>query len=280
MTLSQIVTDDRAMPQVAPPCPPQRIVSLVPSDTFNVVQLGARARLVGRTRYCVEPPDLADIPIVGGTKAVHVDKVMALAPDLVLANQEENAREDITRLQQAGVAVELMFPRTVDAGFRSLAQLAAAIGAEHASQATALLERAELARWALPTAPASACAPRCFVAIWRKPWMTANNDTYIGDVLRVLGFRNVFGDRPSFDPADGHDVRYPIVQWEEVEQARPDVVLLPDEPYPFADRHAAQLGERLGASAVRCISGRDLCWPGAWAFEGLMRLRDVLRHER
>ncbi len=259
---------------------PQRIVSLVPSDTFNVVRLGARSRLVGRTRYCVEPPGLDDIPAVGGTKSVRVDKLIALEPDLVIANREENARDDVLALIDAGLDVMLTFPRSVRDGLDRLLALALRLGVEHDEVATPLLDTAGAMRAGLADTPLPPDAPRCFVAIWRDPWMTVNDDTYIGDALRVLGLRNVFGDLPSSSP-DGRDTRYPVVQMDEVIARAPQVVLLPDEPYPFSPEHARELSAlpvpAARSGAVVCVSGRDLCWHGAWAIDGLPRLRNAIR---
>ena len=103
---------------------PRRIVSLVPSETFNVARLGAISRLVGRTRYCIEPPEVAPIPVIGGTKDISFKRVLALAPDLVLANREENRREDVEPLIEAGLNVRVVFPNTVEEGILDFEQLA------------------------------------------------------------------------------------------------------------------------------------------------------------
>jgi ABC-type Fe3+-hydroxamate transport system substrate-binding protein len=243
----------------------RRIVSLVPSETFNVARLGLLPRLVGRTRYCVEPSEVLRVPTVGGTKDVSVDEVVALAPDIVLANQEENRKQDVQRLRDAGLNVRLVFPTTVEEGCRDYDELAALLGSARATLGT--------------PAPSPPTSRRCFVPIWRGPWMTVNGDTYIGDVVRWLGLVNVFGDLPS-ESAEGKDTRYAQVTQDQIEASQPEVVLLPDEPYRFGPKHAAWLrtldipAARTGA--IHCVSGRDLCWHGAWAHEGLVRLRAVV----
>ena len=122
------VIDDRNRP-VCTEGPPERIVSLVPSDTYNLVRLGARDRLVGRTRYCVEPAgELEDVPVVGGTKDAELEAILALRPDVVLANQEENTRGLITKLEYAGVKVLVAFPRRVAAGAGHLARIGRLLG--------------------------------------------------------------------------------------------------------------------------------------------------------
>ncbi len=244
---------------------PQRIVSLVPSETYNVACLGALDRLVGRTRYCVAPEEVDDIPVVGGTKDVVVSDVMDLEPDLVLANREENREPDVQALIDGGLHVRVVFPVTVNQGLDDFLELAEVLGV-----AGEVVDSARRARERGPRHDGAEA--RAFVPIWRNPWMTVNDDTYIGDVLRWLGLSNVFGQRPSFDEG-GKDTRYPHVTLDEVREARPEVVLLPDEPYRFGSKHAS-IFEALGVvpDRVRCVSGRDLCWHGAWAVEGLSRL--------
>ena len=246
---------------------PQRIVSLIPSETYNLARLGALDRLVGRTRYCVDPPEVQNVAPVGGTKDVSVQQVVDLSPDLVLANQEENSKQDVEALIDAGLDVRVVFPKTVDEGFADLVSLAELLEVDG--------PLVQAARQVRPPFAAKS-APRCFVPIWRDPWVTINDETYIGDVLRWLGLSNVFGDHPSTDDED-RDTRYARVTWEQIEEAAPQVVLLPDEPYAFGPEHVS-LFEALGLnpSRIHCVNGRDLCWHGVWALEGLPRLAAML----
>ncbi|MFW5740952.1 MAG: helical backbone metal receptor [Myxococcota bacterium] len=248
---------------------PRRIVSLVPSETYNLARLGVLDRLVGRTRYCVAPAECESVPVVGGTKDVDVEAVIEREPEVVLANQEENRRKDIESLRRAGLNVRLVFPKTVRDGLQDLVELAAMLELEHplVERARSVLDEPRRARGQ---------GLRCFVPIWRNPWMTVNDDTYIGDVLRWLGCANVFGDRPSTD-GEGRDTRYARVTWEEVQAAQPQMVLLPDEPYRFGPKHVPSF-ETIGvpSSRIHCVNGRDLCWHGAWALERLWALEAAL----
>jgi len=253
------------------------VVSLVPSDTFSIAALGASSRLAGRTKFCVEPATIRDVPVIGGTKKLDIDAIVALAPELVLANREENSREDVLRLIDAGLRVHVSFPRTVEEGLDHLEQIASLLGVQQEPQALELCARARSLRASIR---ASSPSLSCFVPIWRRPWMTVNRETYISDVLRALGLGNVFAAHPSAD-REGKDTRYPVVTLDEVESRQPQCVLLPDEPYPFKDSHAEEF-EGMDIPAARtglvlCVSGRDLCWHGAWAVEGLPRLRDRIR---
>jgi ABC-type Fe3+-hydroxamate transport system substrate-binding protein len=250
--------------------PPRRIVSLVPSDTYSVIALGARDRLVGRTRYC---EDVAGVPEIGGTKDVDVDAVLALGPDLVIANQEENARKPLEAIA-ARARVLVSLPRRVDQGLAHLARLARILGAD----AAALIARA----YALPPAPPA--TRRAFVPIWMDPLMTLNADTFGSDVLARAGVGNAFGDRLRLYPlaadlgktapadANGRDVRYPRVTLDEVRARAPALVVLPDEPYAFTDADEAVLREALPAARVVRVSGKDLFWYGAWSIDAVDRL--------
>lgn len=286
--------------------PPLRIVSLVPSDTYSLVRLGAKARLVGRTRYCVAPEgEVEDIAVVGGTKDADVDQIIALAPDLVVANQEENTKQDIDRLEAARLRVLVSFPKRVADGFAHLARLAVVLG--HAGDASGpardLVARAYRALHTASTrveaSPSSSPPVRVFVPIWMDPLMTVNGQTFISDVLAFVGAENVFADRERRYPLAAdlggaaplpperlgeRDVRYPRVTLDEVAARRPDLILLPDEPHLFTeadaevfrslDVPAAQRGQ-----VVFC-DGKDLMWYGARSVSGLERIAAIIEAAR
>ena len=257
--------------------PPQRVVSLVPSDTYSVIALGAGERLVGRTTWC----EHGEAPTVGGTKDVDVDAVLALAPQLVIANQEENTRNALEALA-ARVPVLVSLPRRVEQGVAHLARLARILGVEQTERARELIRRgyagarpAELTR-------------RAFVPIWMDPLMTLNADTFGSDVLAHAGVANAFGDRMRLYPlaadlgksapqdASGRDVRYPRVSLDEVRARGAELLVLPDEPHAFSDADEAVLREALAGARVVRVSGKDLFWYGAWTIEAIDRLREQL----
>ena len=261
--------------------PPRRIVSLVPSDTLNVVALGAADRLVGRTRYC--DPVAAAVE-VGGTKDVDVDAVARLMPDLILANQEENSRAHLEQLAQLSLLLLVSFPKTVAEGLSHLARLAKILE----THARDLLRRGYAAMAEAEAALRARRPLRAFVPIWMDPLMTLNGQTYMSDALRLGGGENVFADRQrlyplSADlgqavprPAGTRDTRYPRVTLEEVAQREPRIVLLPDEPHPFSEEDADVFRRALpSARVVRC-GGRDFSWYGAQSVEGLPRLRALI----
>lgn len=252
------------------------MVSLVPSDTHSVIALGARERLVGRTIYC-ESPEAADVATVGGTKDVDVAAVLALAPDLVIANQEENTRTALEALA-SHVPVLVSLPRRVDQAIAHLARLARILGVADREPARSLVRRG------YAIGGASAGGPVAFIPIWMDPLMTINADTFGSDVLAHVGIANAFGDRLRLYPlaadlgktaphdAAGRDVRYPRVTFDEVRARKPALVILPDEPHAFsAADEAVIVGALPGVRIVR-VSGKDVFWYGAWTIDAIDRL--------
>lgn len=245
---------------------PPRIVSLVPSTTESVCALGRGDRLVGCTRYCEEPAaELAAVTRVGGTKNPAREVIAGLRPDLILANAEENRPDDIAWLaERARVLVQT--PRTVVEATQHLRELAQVLGAEDAVQPFLLRIEARIA--AAQVAAVEATPLGVFYPIWRKPWMTVNADTFVHDVLRVVGLRNIAAAAPA---------RYPEIDLEQVRSHGPDAVLLPSEPWVFVpnDREELVRDDAFGTSVVELCDGRDFCWHGVRIADGLGRALDL-----
>src|SRR5215210_1827803 len=247
---------------------PERIVSLVPSLTEALFSLGVGSRVVGRTRYCTQPPRaIGRVAKVGGTKKVDVERVLGLEPDLVVAVREENTREDIERLQWAGVSVFVGAPETVEGALGMLRELAERVEAPEAEAVLGPIER--VYRKLSEARPRR--ARRVFVPIWKEPYMGVGSDTYVHDVLRTCGGENVCG---------GY-TRYPVVGLEEVEKLGPEVVLLPDEPYPFSAEDLAEF-YALDIPATRedgihLVDGKLLTWYGPRMASSLMQLAALLK---
>ena len=250
---------------------PGRIVSLVPSLTEALFALGLGSRLVGVTEWCVHPAEaVAALPKVGGTKNPDLAAIGSLAPELVIANHEENTRRDVERLEASGIPVWVTYPRSVADGAALLRELAEAGGAER----TVVREVVEPVERALAQALAERPEKgvRVFCPIWKEPWMAVGGDTYAHDLITLCGGENVFADRG--------DRRYPIVRDAEIVAAAPEVVLLPDEPYAFGPGDAEELG-RLPIPAARegrihCIDGTLVSWYGPRIARALETLRPML----
>ncbi|MGS2615036.1 helical backbone metal receptor [Micromonospora sp. LZ34] len=218
-----------------------RVVSLVPSLTEAVART-LPGLLVGATDWCTYPAGL-DVSRVGGSKYPDLDRVLALRPDLVLLNVEENRRADADALAAAGVPVRITYPRTVDGALDELAALLGELGAPAEPDWLVAARRA----WAeLP----AAVARRAVVPVWRKPWVVLGGDTFAGDVLSRLGVRNVYAD---------HADRYPRPGLDELRAHAPDLVVLPDEPYRFT---AGDGPEAFPGVPCALLSGRHLTWYG------------------
>jgi ABC-type Fe3+-hydroxamate transport system substrate-binding protein len=203
--------------------------------------------LVGATDWCTQPVDL-NVVRVGGTKNPSVDAVIALHPDLVVANEEENREVDLQQLRDAGIEVDVTFVRTLAQGLSELRRILGRVGV-----APAWLDEAEDV-WA----PSHEGLRRtAIVPIWRRPWMAVGCDTFAGDLLARLGVDNVLASSPE---------RYPRFSIEKVPAV--DVVVLPDEPYVFTPMD----GPEAFAAPSALVSGRHLTWYGP----SLVEARDVL----
>lgn len=222
-----------------------RVVSLVPSATETLLALGVTP--VACTRFCEQP----GIPTVGGTKDPHVDEIVALAPDLVVVNDEENRLEDFTALGAAGVPLHPMSPRHVGEVGYVVGHLAERLGVPVPEP----LGEPGWSRFVV----GSRAPHRGYVVvlIWRRPWMTMRADTYGASLLGLLGWRNAVW------PSKRSEDRYPKATLEQVEGFAPELVLLPDEPYPFAERHVAEVAAGVPSARVRLVDGKDLFWWGA-----------------
>ncbi|MCB9134167.1 MAG: ABC transporter substrate-binding protein [Anaerolineales bacterium] len=276
---------------------PQRVVSLVPSLTESMFDLGLGSALVGVTDYCVRPDTkLGHLPRIGGTKNPRVNDILALRPDLVLANQEENPRPVIESLQAAGISVWVTFPKTVHEAIEVLYHLGEFFRSQSAYLIVKTLEQSlEWAQLAYRTRTSYFCP------IWHETtdnqpwWMTFNRHTYPHDLLSIFGGENVFADRerryplsadlapaesapanptpadepaPESDSNPARDTRYPRLPLEEIRAANPDLIILPNEPYLFTEEHRQQLRALLPETPavqndrIVLVDGSLLTWHG------------------
>lgn len=234
-----------------------RVVSLVPSVTESLLALGVSP--VACTRFCEQP----GIPTVGGTKNPDVDALVAMKPDLVVVNDEENRREDAEALSAAGLELLEISPRSIDDVGPALRRLAAAVG-------VAVPQPFDPVGWSAYLRAASAGpvpSRTAFVPVWRRPWITLAGDTYGAAALRACGLEPVAGAGAG---------RYPEVGLEEIAERNPCIVVLPDEPYLFTEAHAAEITDTLGSVPVVFVDGRDLFWWGIRTPDALRRLKRTI----
>jgi ABC-type Fe3+-hydroxamate transport system substrate-binding protein len=246
---------------------PERIVSLVPSLTETLFALGAGESIVGRTRFCTQPPRaVGKVPKMGGTKKIDVRRVLELEPDLVVAVKEENSKQDVEALAEAGVPVFLGAPETVDGAVRMLRDLATTVEAPLAQDVLTPIERVVKRLKGRRGTPR-----RVFVPIWKGPYMSVGSDTYVDDVLKMSGGENVCGGA----------TRYPTVTLREIEDLQPEVVLLPDEPYPFSAEDLPEFYALDIPAAkedrVHLVDGKLLTWYGPRMASSLTQISALLR---
>lgn len=249
--------------------PPERIVSLVPSITETLFALGLQERVVGVTDFCVHPEEgVRTKPHVGGTKNPSLARIHELAPDLVLANKEENRQRDVERLEAAGIRVFVTYARTLAEAIEEIRTLSGLMRAE--ARAQPILLEVEQA-WAAARGLTSEPRPRVVALIWKGPYMAVGGDTFAHDMIVQSGGTNPFADESR---------RYPRIDAERLAAARPEVILLPTEPYTFAEPDRLEL-LRLDCPAARAgrihiLEGELLSWYGPRMGRALRVLSDLI----
>lgn len=243
-----------------------RIVSLVPSITELLCDLGLAHRIVGRTGFCIHPADLVRvIPKIGGTKDVNIEKIRTLAPTHVIVNIDENTKPTADALAAFIPHVIVTHPQTPRDNLDLYRLLGGIFGAE--SQADCLCRAFEHAHAALALQPRP--APRTVLyCIWQDPWMTVSKDTYIANMLAQIGWHVWQAPQPPLAPAAA---RYPVFDWSPAVIEAIDTVLLSTEPYRFTAAHVDALERQIGIP-VQLVDGEMLSWYGSRAIAGLRYL--------
>ncbi len=228
--------------------PPRRIVSLVPSQTELLYDLGLDDEVAGITKFCVHPDEwFRKKKRVGGTKTVHTDIVKSLGPDLIIANKEENTKEQIAELSE-------LFPtwvsdiRTAEEGLAMIREVGKIVG----KAATAEQLANEIASGFMSLQRAAA-PKRVAYFIWRKPWMCAGGDTFISNMIEKAGWQNVLADK----------MRYPEIELSELKERNAELILLSSEPYPFKDAQITEIKAVMPNSDVMLVDGEMFSWYGS-----------------
>ena len=220
-----------------------RIISLVPSITETLFDLGAD-EIVGRTKFCIHPKDkVSDVEIVGGTKNVNIQKIIKLKPDLIIANKEENVKEQIVELQQS-FKVLLTDISTLEDNYYLLKTLGNLLGKQEIAQKynSKINE--------IFNGLQSSEKKSCVYLIWKNPYMTVGSDTFIHAVLQQAGFENIFKDQR----------RYPEISVEQMKDA--EYIFLSSEPFPFKEKHVDELQKLLPSSRIILVDGEAFSWYG------------------
>ena len=236
--------------------PYSRIISLVPSLTELIIDLGLKEQLIGRTRFCVHPkPDIEEIEIVGGTKNPRLGKIENLNPDIIIANKEENKKEHIEALRE-NFNVYLTDIATIEDALITIHELGNKLGVS--DKATELSSNIQSVMKDIPDEKTL----RTAYFIWKDPWMTVGHDTYIHDVLNHWKLENVFRDQS----------RYPKVDFYEVAEKDPELILLSSEPYPFKEKHIEEVKQACPNARVLLVEGEWFSWYGSHMLHSFKRL--------
>jgi ABC-type Fe3+-hydroxamate transport system substrate-binding protein len=244
--------------RVAIPFPPRRIISLVPSQTELLYHLGAD--VAGITKFCVHPDEwFRTKPRVGGTKQLHIDKIRALQPDLIIANKEENDPKQVKALMEE-------FPVWVSDvhNLRDAMEMIRWLGVitGNSPKAVDLVIQIMAGFRALPVLPSVKAA----YSIWKDPWMVAGGDTFINEMMKACGLENIFGDKP----------RYPVITPDQLLGTDCRLILLSSEPYPFKDKHIAALQIILPQAKVLLVDGEMYSWYGSRLLEAPAYFREIM----
>ncbi len=226
---------------------PKRIISLVPSQTELIWDLGIREELVGITKFCIHPKQMhQSVTHVGGTKTLNIEKIKALKPDIIIGNKEENERSQILELQkQFPVWMSDIF--TLEDSLNMIHDLGALLNKKAKS-----LEITHTIQQAFKSLPQ--LNKRTLYFIWNKPYMVAGCNTFIGDVLQRLGLINCIEEKDS---------RYPTLTIDEIKMLNPELILLSSEPFPFTQKHIEELQKHLPTTTICIVDGEAYSWYGS-----------------
>ncbi len=240
--------------------PPKRIISLVPSQTELLYDLGLREEVVGITKFCIHPETWFQTKTrVGGTKQYHFDRIAALQPDLIIGNKEENEQVQIEQLMQQ-YPVWMSDIYSIEDTLQMIVQVGELVQKKKTAQTLATQTKQGLAH--LPTAHGL----RVAYFIWRKPYMVAAKDTFIQEMLEACGFQNCFEAR----------TRYPEITLKELQVAAPDVVFLSSEPYPFQKKHVQEIQAVLPDTPIHLVDGEAFSWYGSRLWKSLDYLKQLI----
>lgn len=241
---------------------PKRIISVVPSQTELLFDLGVDGAIVGLTKFCIHPADkVKNKAVVGGTKTLHLDRIRALQPDLIIANKEENERSQIEELQHQ-YAVHITDVSTFSDALAMIREVGTLVG--KSDEAARMAQQIETSLSSL--SPLRSPCPSVAYFIWQKPYMVAANHTFIHTMLERAGFRNAFADQ----------TRYPEITSDDLQSAQPDLIFLSSEPYPFTEKHVTDFQAIYPSARVMVVDGELFSWYGS----RLLRSSDYFKNLR
>lgn len=250
--------------EVAVNFPPKRIISLVPSQTELLYDLGLHEEVIGITKFCVHPHEwFRNKHRVGGTKDLSIETIKALQPDLIIANKEENTQEQIEALAKE-FPVWISDIDTFDEALTMITAIGALVNKK--SEAIILSEKIERAFDGFNT-PSSPSSLRVAYFIWYQPWMGAASQTFVHNIIEKLGWVNVLADA----------CRYPEIDIQKLKAVKPDWLLLSSEPFPFKEKHAAELQQLLPHAKIAFVDGEFFSWYGSRLLKAASYFQQLLQ---
>lgn len=250
------------------PQTPKRIVSLVPSQTELLVDLGLKNNLAGITKFCVHPEKLRkEVPVVGGTKEVKIEKIQAAKPDIILCNKEENTPEMVKKLEKIA-PVHVSDIHNLSDAYEMIRQYGNMFSAE--GNSTEIIRHIQQAQDSFQGFIDGKPILKTTYFIWKKPWMVVGGNTFINEMLKLTGFKNVYENQE----------RYPEVQLSDLKPV--DWVLLSSEPYPFSEKHLADFKGIVSPEKICFVDGEYFSWYGSRlikAFDYFRRLREKIEQQ-
>lgn len=242
---------------------PKRIISLVPSQTELIWDLGIRGELIGITKFCIHPNQLhQSVTHIGGTKTLNIEKIKALKPDIIIGNKEENEQNQILELKKC-FPVWMSDIFTLEDSLNMIKGLGILLHKE--AKSVEITRTIQQSFKALPH-----LNKRVLYFIWNKPYMVAGCNTFIGDILQRLGLINCIEEKSS---------RYPTLTIDEIKILNPELILLSSEPFPFNEQHIEELKQHLPTTTICIVDGEAYSWYGSRLIHSLPEFEKLKLHK-
>lgn len=239
---------------------PKRIISCVPSQTELLFDLGLSDIVVGTTKFCIHPAEARSKAMIGGTKNLNIEKIVSLQPDLIIANKEENERSQIAEIEKK-FPVWVSDVKTIASANKMINEIGRITN--RVEEAASITQKIE----ALYSSFGNLTQPKRVVyLIWQNPIMTIGHDTFINDMLQIVGFDNCFA----------RHTRYPVISEQELIKANPDIVFLSSEPYPFSQKQVDSFQKLIPQASIMLVNGEFFSWYGTRLIAGHAYLKELV----
>ena len=257
-----IIVSDMMNERVVINFPPKKIISLVPSQSELLWDIGLQKELIGITKFCIHPTAMfRNVQVVGGTKKLNINKIIALQPDLIIGNKEENSKEDITELKEH-FPVWISEIETLGDAFKMILELGRIT--DRKEKAERIVSEIQEEKLSFSSKYNTGAPIRCAYFIWKEPYMSVGKNNFINTLLHTCGLINVFAeDYYSTDDFENKNLRYPQINESQLKKAKPQLILLSSEPYPFREKHVREIKSIYPDTVVKIVDGEFFSWYGS-----------------